>query len=357
MATPTPSLGPTRTFAATSTATCTTAVPDRYGHVPGDACNAYYDFYPSFGGNLAFAALFAFSTVGHLVEAIVFKKRFCWVVIMGGLWETAAFIIRTLGSHNQQEMQFALWGQLLFLLAPLWINAFVYMTVARMVHFGLPSQKIWGIRAARMTLLFVWLDIVCFLVQGGGGSMLSGDNSADLRRIGSKVYMSGVGLQLAFVLVFIVLTVCFYVEMRRVTGGRMGLMRWLTLAMIAVLLFIVMRIVYRLVEFSPGAGMDNPLLTSEIYPFMLDAFPMLVALVLLNAMHPGFVLRGPESEFPRLSRAEKKALKAQKKEDKRRRKEEKKRGKSGRPSSEYALADDVRRGTGSESEWERAQRV
>jgi len=107
------------------------------------------------------------------------------------------------------------------------------MTVARMVHFGLPSQKIWGIRAARMTLLFVWLDIVCFLVQGGGGSMLSGDN------IGSKVYMSGVGLQLAFVLVFIVLTVCFYVEMRRVTGGRMGLMRWLTLAMIAVLLFIV----------------------------------------------------------------------------------------------------------------------
>ena len=119
------------------------------------------------------------------------------------------------------------------------INAFVYMTVARMVHFGLPSQKIWGIRAARMTLLFVWLDIVCFLVQGGGGSMLSGDNSADVRRIGSKVYMSGVGLQLAFVLVFIVLTVCFYVEMRRVTGGRMGLMRWLTLAMIAVLLFIV----------------------------------------------------------------------------------------------------------------------
>ena len=111
-----------------------------------------------------------------------------------------------------------------------------------------------------------------------------------------------------------------------------------------------MRIVYRLVEFSPGAGMDNPLLTSEMYPFMLDAFPMLVALVLLNAMHPGFVLRGPESEFPHLSRAEKK-------EDKRRRKEEKKRGKSGRPSSEYALADDVRRGTGSESEWERAQRV
>ena len=119
------------------------------------------------------------------------------------------------------------------------INAFVYMTVARMVHFGLPSQKIWGIRAARMTLLFVWLDIACFLVQGAGGSMLSGDSPANVQRIGSKLYMSGVGLQLGFVLIFIVLTVCFYRDVSRVTGGRMGLMRWLTLTMIAVLLFIV----------------------------------------------------------------------------------------------------------------------
>ena len=42
---------------------------------------------------------------------------------------------------------------------------------------------------------------------------------------------------------------------------------------------------------------------------MLDAFPMLLAVTLLNACHPGLVLRGPDSEFPRLSRAEKKALK------------------------------------------------
>ncbi|KAJ6447143.1 RTA1 domain-containingprotein [Purpureocillium lavendulum] len=357
MATPTPTLAPTRTSTATSTETCISAVPDRYGHVPPGSCDSYYEFYPSFGGNLAFAVLFGLSTLVHLAQAIAFKKRFCWVVIMGSVWETAAFIIRVLGTRDQQQMQYAIWGQLLFLLAPLWINAFVYMTVARMVHFGLPSQKIWGIRAARMTLLFVWLDIACFLVQGAGGSMLSGDSPANVQRIGSKLYMSGVGLQLGFVLIFIVLTVCFYRDVSRVTGGRMGLMRWLTLTMIAVLLFIVMRIVYRLIEFSPGAGRDNPLLTSEIYPFILDAFPMLVGLVLLNVMHPGFVLRGPDSEFPRLTRAEKKAIKAQKKEDKRRRKEERKRGKAGSAVSEYALTDDMRRGTGSESDWERPPRV
>ncbi|KAM3554712.1 hypothetical protein ARSEF4850_006339 [Beauveria asiatica] len=124
---------------------CTTAVPDNHGHVPFGACNSYYNDDPSFEANLAFAALFGVSFLAHIVQAIVYKKRFCWVLIMGAAWETAAFSNRTLGAHNQQERQYALWGQLLFLLAPLSkcarINAFAYMTVARMVYFGLPDKK------------------------------------------------------------------------------------------------------------------------------------------------------------------------------------------------------------------------
>lgn len=90
-----------------------------------------------------------------------------------------------------------------------------------------------------------------------------------------------------------------------------------------------MRIVFRLIEFSDGVGSSNRLVGDEIYPFMLDAFPMLLALVLLNVIHPGLVLRGPDSEFPRKTRAEKKALKAQKKQDKEMRKMAKKARKNG----------------------------
>lgn len=77
---------------------------------------------------------------------------------------------------------------------------------------------------------------------------------------------------------------------------------------------------YRLVEFGPGVNAHNNLLTHEGYPLGLDATPILIALVLLNIMHPGFVLRGPESEFPKLSRKERKALKEQKKQAKKARK-------------------------------------
>lgn len=87
------------------------------------------------------------------------------------------------------------------------------------------------------------------------------------------------------------------------------------------------RIIFRLVEFGEGPTDDNPLLTNEYWAIGLDALPMLLAFLLLNAVHPGWVLRGPDSEFPRLSRKEKKQLKREKKDAKKAAREAKKEAK------------------------------
>lgn len=50
---------------------------------------------------------------------------------------------------------------------------------------------------------------------------------------------------------------------------------------------------------------------------------MMVASLILVIYHPGRYLVGPDSEFPRLSRKEKKAAKREKKEAKKRAKEQK----------------------------------
>ncbi|KAF5647333.1 phospholipid-translocating ATPase [Fusarium sp. NRRL 52700] len=319
----------TATTTSSATATCTTAVPGKYGRVPVDACNANYFFDPSFAANLAFCVLFGLATMAHLIQAILFKKKFCWVAIMGAAWETIGFAFKTLGSRDQQNTTYVILGQLFFLLAPLWVNAFVYMAVARMVYFRMPDRKLLGIKAIRMTLLFVWLDIILFLVQGAGGSMLSNNDDMNVIRIGQKVYMAGVGLQLAVILIFIGITAFFYFRLRQLEGRGIGRMKWFIFTMLAVLVLIVIRIVYRLIEFGPGVNEHNQLLIHEEYPLGLDATPILIALVLLNILHPGFVLRGPDSEFPKLSRKEKKALKQQKKMEKKQAKEAKKARKMG----------------------------
>lgn len=129
---------------------------------------------------------------------------------MGATWETIAFILHALGAHDQQNVGYATAHQLLYLLAPLWINAYAYMTFARMVHFFLPEQRIWRVKGVSLAKYFVWADIVSFLVQAVGGLMASPGAGADTIRIGINVYMGGMGLQEAFILVFIGLMIKFH---------------------------------------------------------------------------------------------------------------------------------------------------
>lgn len=70
---------------------------------------------------------------------------------------------------------------------------------------------------------------------------------------------------------------------------------------------------------------------------------MTIALILLNVMHPGLVLKGPDGEFPRVSRKEKKALKRERKDEKRRRKEAKKAGNLSGFKPEVDSGDDTTR--------------
>ena len=73
------------------------------------------------------------------------------------------------------------------------------------------------------------------------------------------------------------------------------------------------RIIYRLVEYA--GGFDSYIPNHEWLPYVFDAVPMLTALLLLNVFHVGKYLVGPESEFPKFTRAEKKARKQQEKAD------------------------------------------
>lgn len=45
-------------------------------------------------------------------------------------------------------------------MAPLWVNAFVYMIMGRMVWNYVPTAKLLGIKASRFGAYFVILDIM-----------------------------------------------------------------------------------------------------------------------------------------------------------------------------------------------------
>ncbi|TVY14480.1 Protein RTA1 [Lachnellula arida] len=322
------------TGTASASATCTSAIPDKNGHVDPSACNAIYEYYPSFGAAILFSGLLLAAVIMHISQAAKFKKNFCWVIIMGTIWEMASFVLRAISTRKQQDQNLYTYSFLLVTLAPICmkplplplnylanpfivVNAFDYMLLGRMVHCFLPSQKVFHVPARRFSVYFVWFDVLSFLVQLVGALVLSNsDASAKTTQLGIHIYMGGMGLQLFFIMIFTSLAVAFHREMRQMDKSGVVLRQgWtkMVYALYASLAMIAIRIIYRLAEYGPGVSLSNPLPSHEAFFYCLDALPIFLAITIMNLIHPGHVLVGPDSDFPKVSRAQKKAAKAEKK--------------------------------------------
>jgi len=179
------------------------------------------------------------------------------------------------------------------------------------------SKRVLKINAASLAKYFVWADVFTFIVQAVGGTMVSPGSSATVVDVGLKVYMVGIGLQELFILLFLALMIRFHVRMNTMDKTMISIreVSWRPLqwALYSVLLAITVRIIYRIAEYAGGIKPSNPIPFHEAYSYALDAFPMMVALLVLAIWHPGRTLKGPGSEFPHLSRKEKKQMKKDKK--------------------------------------------
>ncbi|KAJ6591372.1 RTA1 like protein-domain-containing protein [Mycena sp. CBHHK59/15] len=259
--------------------------------------NYNFLYCPSFPAAVLFSVLFGLTTIAHIIQAVHYHKPFCWVIVMAGAWETGGLVLRVFSVLHTTSAAFGTPSQLLILLAPLWINAFSYLVMSRIVHFFLPERHVFGINARRLSLCFVLLDITAFLMQAGGGVIIDADSSR-IALMGIHIYMGGIGLQQFFIFLFVGLVVRFHYKMNRLPfSDRPTDWRTLLRVLYASLVLITIRIVFRLIEFS--SGVYSPLTMHEAPFYCLEALPMFVAIVLWHVWHPGQVLVGPDSEFPK----------------------------------------------------------
>lgn len=228
------------------TPTCTPGnenyvTPDKDGYAPSEACNSFWPYFPHFTTAIASSVMFGVLTLAHLVQAIVHRNLFYWVIIMASLWETGAYVFRALGSKNQQSAGIATLAQILILVGPLWVNAFAYMVFARIVHFYSPTRKVWFLSPSILALIFVTLDIAAFVIQLVGGGMAGPGSSPEQQKKGLDIYLGGIGMQEGFIALFLLLAIKFHRDqlmaerVGRLTANKMTGWRWLiwTLWMLA----------------------------------------------------------------------------------------------------------------------------
>jgi hypothetical protein len=127
-----------------------------------------------------------------------------------------SFLRRYVSCHSQES---SLVPPLPTDVVGLGINAFLYMTLGRMIHFFLPGQKLVGVSARRFGVLFVCLDIFAFIVQATGAIMTSFQDGGTIVVTGLHIYMGGIGLQEAFILCFTALAIYLHRKLLKIESS------------------------------------------------------------------------------------------------------------------------------------------
>ncbi|EPE04416.1 rta1 domain-containing protein [Ophiostoma piceae UAMH 11346] len=258
-----------------------------------------WSFCPNMGASVLFIVVFALTTIAHAYQAYRYRKSYSWVIIMSSLWQFLTYIFRALSIQTPASFgNYAAWF-VLILIAPLWTNAYSYMVFGRLVWNYTPDRKVWGLRAQRFGVIFVMLDIVAFIVQVYGAAAASAKDAATddvLRSL--HIYMAGVGIQLFFLLICFVFGIRLWLMMRTdaIMYPHLRPALMLLYVQFVVLVLIIVRIVFRIVEYSSGLKSSIPL--HEAYQYSLDTLPMFLALLMYNIVHPGRIMQGPETEMP-----------------------------------------------------------
>jgi hypothetical protein len=187
---------------------------------------------------------------------------------------TAGYVFRYISAQSPAELKPYIAQSLFIILPPSLYAATIYMIYGRFVLF-VNAAEASVIRPTRVTKIFVCGDVLAFLLQAGGGGMMAQSSMADM---GQKIMLLGLFVQLLFFGFFLIISLIFWKRMRSSTKAfsvpQYGKHTWEALLklLLVVAVIIILRCVFRIIEFGQGHG--GYLASHEVYMYVFDAAPM-----------------------------------------------------------------------------------
>ncbi|RAQ99142.1 RTA1 like protein [Stemphylium lycopersici] len=252
----------------------------------------FYRYTPTLAGAVIFVILFACTTIYHGWQA--FRQRFWFMIpiIIGGIFETIGYIGRALSHSDKEALGPYVIQTLLLLLGPALFAASIYMILGRIILLT-DGEKFSIIRRTWLTKIFVGGDVLSFFTQSGGGGIMSGadEDNPNNMKIGEKVIIVGLCIQVIFFGFFLVTAFIFQKRGRehlRVLDGTVPWRKHLYV-LYGTSVLILVRSVFRVAEYAQGN--DGFLLRHEAFLYVFDAVLMFIVMLWLNIVHPGEIAK------------------------------------------------------------------
>ncbi|KAG0215825.1 hypothetical protein BGX31_000773 [Mortierella sp. GBA43] len=273
---------------------------------------------PSVPGNVIFGALY--TILGLMFSYHVYKHNDKWALCLpiGALASGLGYFLKLALDPDNFKLMLYVVQNALVVISPSAFLAFNYMLYGRFItaidpKFDINNRKAGSkMEKSRFSFMppkivgrtFVWSDVITFLIQMAAGGMQAAGSKggASLSKLGYNLFLAGVTIQgISYCLFTALLTVALMrlIEDRRKSPALRG-NGWMGLDSRTILivsglyvssLFIIIRSIYRIVEFAEGY--NGYLISQESFLFILDAAPLVIAIgvfafiwppVLLNAI-------------------------------------------------------------------------
>lgn len=195
---------------------------------------------------------------------------------------TAGYVFRFVSAESPVALGPYIGQSLFIILPPSLYAATIYMIYGRLVVF-VNAAEASMIRPTRVTKIFVCGDVISFFMQGGGGGMMA---QASMANMGQKIMLIGLFVQLFFLGFFLCISLLFWKRMSRSSKQyaipQYGKHSWdkLLKMVIGAAVIIILRCIFRVIEFTEGRG--GYLASHEVYIYLLDAAPMLVVQIMMH---------------------------------------------------------------------------
>lgn len=229
--------------------------------------------------------------------------KYMLAMVIGGYTFAIGLATRFALNDNPRSKGTYIAMYLFVVLSPCAFIAATYVLLGRFARH-LKCDELLLVSPRYITRIFITSDVVTFLVQAAGGGVSAGSTTVKMAKIGSRIFLAGLALQLLSYLIFITVYITFLVRIRTRRPevwnmdkelGTKWFSRWKTLAGAFMLscIGILVRSIFRTIEL--GEGYAGYLATHEVYFYTLDTLPLFIAISIFVPFWPGRFIREESS--------------------------------------------------------------
>lgn len=183
--------------------------------------SSLYLYNPSIAAACIFVAFFSFTLVAHTFLLYKQRTRHFIPFVIGIICEILGYVARAISASetpNWKVVPYAL-QSLMLLIAPSLLAATIYGMLGRLIILA-KGQEYSPIRPEILTKVFITSDVLSFLVQSGGGGMLTNAKSSSSIQMGENIIIVGLFIQLVGFALFISVAAIFHWRIAQDTRGR-----------------------------------------------------------------------------------------------------------------------------------------